>query len=156
MTASKTPAPSEDAIGKMIRSCVLMRTRLISRIVTAIYDEELRPFGIGSAQFVLLMVIFRLQPATRAEIGRYHHQDRSTLARNLKVIFAEGWAEESQAAEGGRRKPVVLTQAGIDLLNKVEPAWEVGQARVKALLGKEGAATVMGVANGVLKAQASA
>jgi hypothetical protein len=33
---------------------MLMRTRLISRVMTAIYDAELRSFGIGSSQFALL------------------------------------------------------------------------------------------------------
>jgi DNA-binding MarR family transcriptional regulator len=64
------------------------------RVITGIYDEKLRPFGIGSIQFALLVVIRQIEPATRAEIGRLQHQDRSTLTRNLKVILSEGWAEE--------------------------------------------------------------
>src|ERR1700753_2218820 len=93
MSTKTNPSPADDAIAEMANSCVLMRTRLISRVVTAIHDEELRPFGLGSAQFALLVVIFRIQPATRSEIGRFHHQDRSTLTRNLKIILSEGWAE---------------------------------------------------------------
>jgi hypothetical protein len=45
-------------IGAMARDCLLMRTRLVSRVVTSIYDEALRPFGIVSPQFALLKHTF--------------------------------------------------------------------------------------------------
>jgi hypothetical protein len=57
-------------IADIFRTCVLLRTRLISRVITGIYDEKLRRFGIGSIQFALLVVIRQIEPATRAEIGR--------------------------------------------------------------------------------------
>ena len=69
----------KEVIADIGSTCVLMRTRLISRVITGIYDEKLQPFGIGSAQFVLLVVIYRLEPATRAKIARFHRQDRSEL-----------------------------------------------------------------------------
>src|SRR5271155_4693305 len=96
----------------MASTCVLMRMRLISRVLTGFYDEELRPFGIGSPQFALLGAISMIEPATRAEIGRFHHQDRSTLTRNLKIILSEGWAEEVLDEGGGRGRPIVLTKKG--------------------------------------------
>jgi DNA-binding MarR family transcriptional regulator len=94
-----------DVIADMGSTCVLMRTRLISRVITGIYDEKLRPFGISSAQFALLVVIYQVEPTTRAEIGRLQHQDRSTLTRNLKVILSEGWVGKlatEQTVEAGQ------------------------------------------------------
>jgi DNA-binding MarR family transcriptional regulator len=135
---------------------MLMRTRLISRVLTTIYDEELRPFGIVSPQFALLAIISEMEPATRAEIGRYHHQDRSTLTRNLKIILSEGWVEEVQGEKGGRRKPIVLTPAGKDLLVKGAPAWRVAQAQAKALLGKDGVAAVMNMASRIMSPKSAA
>jgi DNA-binding MarR family transcriptional regulator len=139
-----------DVILEMAQTCVLMRTRLISRVITAIHDEELRPFGIKSSQFVLLVVIFKIEPATRAEIGRYHRQDRSTLTRNLKVILSEGWVQEIQNKAGGRARPIVLTKAGADLLRNAAPAWRVAQEKAKALLGKDGVIVVTEIANGIM------
>src|SRR5271168_5356546 len=138
MREKETLVEGEDVIAEMNSGCVLMRARLISRVLTAMYDEALRPFGIGSPQFALLVIIFGIQPATRAEIGRHHHQDRSTLTRNLKILLSEGWVEEVQGERGGRRKPIVLTSAGKDLLANGAPAWRVAQARARALLGKDG------------------
>jgi hypothetical protein len=36
-------------------------SRLISRVITGIYDEKLRPFGIGSVQLALLVVIQQIE-----------------------------------------------------------------------------------------------
>ena len=137
-------------------TCVLMRTRLISRVITAIHDDALRPFGIGAAQFVLLVVIGKLEPASRAEIGRYHRQDRSTLSRNLKVILAEGWAEEDTTRVQGRIRPLALTDAGRTLLIRAAPVWRKAQTEAKAVLGKCGANAVMAIANGILSNPAGA
>jgi DNA-binding MarR family transcriptional regulator len=135
---------------EMARTCVLMRTRLISRVITAIHDEELRPFGITSPQFVLLVVIFQMEPATRIEIGRFHHQDRSTLTRNLKLVLSKDWAKEVQDKPGARAKPIALTKAGKDLLHSAAPAWLVAQTRAKTLLGTNGVIAVMDIANGIM------
>jgi len=35
---------SKDVIAKMGGTCLLMRTRLIARVITGIYDEKLKPF----------------------------------------------------------------------------------------------------------------
>ena len=139
-----------DHIQEIGSTCVLMRTRLISRVVTATHDEALQPFGIGAAQFVLLVVIGTLEPASRAEIGRYHRQDRSTLSRNLKVILAEGWAEEDPTRVQGRIRPLALTKAGRTLLTRATPAWRKAQVDAKALLGPGGTDAVMAIAKGIL------
>ena len=141
-------------IDEMARGCLLMRTRLISRVMTGLYEDALRPFGIGAPQFVLLVVISQLEPASRAEIGRFHHQDRSTLTRNLRLVFDEGWAEEDRDRVKGRSRPVVLTEKGRDLLLAVEPAWRRSQAKAEALLGEGGSRAVMTIADGMLRAPA--
>jgi DNA-binding MarR family transcriptional regulator len=141
----------KDVIAEIGSTCVLMRTRLISRLITGIHDEKLRPFGISSALFALLVVIYQIEPATRAKIGRFLHLDRSTLTRHLKVILSEGWAEEIQHHRDGRNRPIVLTKAGKDLLHRAEPAWQAGQAYAMALLGKDGLIAVMDIANRIME-----
>jgi DNA-binding MarR family transcriptional regulator len=152
MKATRSSA-AEAVISEINQACVLMRTRLISRVMTAIYDEGLRPFGIGSTQFALLVVIGSMEPATRAEVGRHLHQDRSTLTRNLKLILSEGWAEEILNEASGRARPLVLTKAGKDLLRSAAPVWRVAQSQAKALLGKDGMFAVMKMADRIMKPQ---
>jgi DNA-binding MarR family transcriptional regulator len=143
-------------INEINQACVLMRTRLISRVMTAIYDEGLRPFGIGSPQFTLLVIIGSMEPATRAEIGRHLHQDRSTLTRNLKLILSEGWAAETQNEASGRARPLALTKAGKNLVRDAAPAWRAAQSRAAAVLGKDGVFAVMHMADRIMKPQPKA
>jgi DNA-binding MarR family transcriptional regulator len=133
-------------LAEITHHCLLTRTRKISRIVTGIYDQELRPYGINSPQFSLLVVISRLGPASRAEIGRENAQDRSTLTRNLQCLLSEGWVEEVLSDTGGRRRPIVLTKAGNELLQNAAPAWRTAQTQAKRILGKVGVTAVMDIA----------
>ncbi len=156
MTKRNKPLGSDEAtIASMGNACLLMRSRLISRVITAMHDEAFRPLGIGAAQLVLLVVIFRIQPASRAAIGRFHHQDRSTLTRNLQVILSEGWAEEVAGETKGRSRPIALTQAGKDLVVRAAPLWREAQDNTQALLGEAGAEIVTSVANNILHTTAS-
>jgi DNA-binding MarR family transcriptional regulator len=117
---------------------VLMRTRRLSRAVTEIYDAKLRPFGIGAVQFSLLEIIGRMQPTTRAAIARKEELDKSTLTRDLKSIFSEGWVEEVRDQANGRSRPIALTKAGRQLLRDAEQARRAAQNEVKLFLRKQG------------------
>jgi DNA-binding MarR family transcriptional regulator len=137
----------EDVVGEVTRECLLTRTRRISRIITGIYDDALRPFGINSPQFSLLMVISRLKAASRAEIGRANNQDRSTLTRNLQVMLSEGWVGEAEHTAGGRNRAIVLTEMGKNTLRNAAPGWRAAQAQAKVVLGEAGVNAVMSIAD---------
>ena len=147
MHHSEVMGDVEGVTGEVTRDCLVTRTRQISRVLTSIYDQELRPFGVNSPQFSLLVVISRLGPVSRAEIGRQNHQERSTLTRNLQLILAEGWAEEVESSTGGRRRPIALTDAGRELLRTAAPAWRAAQTRAKAFLGEAGTGAVLDIAD---------
>src|SRR5258708_19801688 len=87
--AQNPPKGSKDALVEMASDCILMRTRLVSRVITNLYDEALRPFGLNSPQFALLLVISVREPASRSQIGRFPHQGRCTLPRNLKIMLTQ-------------------------------------------------------------------
>src|SRR5258708_35893733 len=109
--AKNPPKGSKDALVEMPSDCILMRTRLVSRVITNLYDEALRPFGLNSPQFALLLVLSVREPASPSEIGRFHHQERSTLTRNLKIMLTEGWIEEAPGNSAGRDRPISLSKA---------------------------------------------
>jgi DNA-binding MarR family transcriptional regulator len=138
MGTKKNFLAPDPVVDEIYSRCLLVRTRLIARVVTNIYDEALRPFGINSTQFALLVIISRRGPASRADIGRFMHQDRSTLSRNLKLIDAEGWIEEVENPAGGRSRPIVLTKAGTDIVRAAASAWRLAQVKAKASLGQGG------------------
>jgi DNA-binding MarR family transcriptional regulator len=89
--------------------------------------------------------------ATRAEIGRANHIDRSTLTRNLKVMLDAGWIEEVTDQVQGRQRPLRLSRAGEDLYFSSIPAWRAGQKRAAKALGPAGASAIKAVADDILR-----
>lgn len=133
-------------VGEVAKGCLLTRTRRISRVVTGIYDDALRPYGVSSPQFSLLVQIAKLSGASRAEIGRANHQERSTLTRNLAILLKEGWVDEI-VPEGGRSRPIVITESGRALLASAGSAWRSAQFKARQLLGDGGVAAIIAVAD---------
>jgi DNA-binding MarR family transcriptional regulator len=134
---------------------LLLRSRLLSKVITGIYDQQLRPFGVSAAQFALLAAIGAAAPITRSGIARLQHLDKSTLTRNLRTIFSHGWAEEVRESANGRTKPIALTPSGKELLLSAHPAWLAAQAQCMTLLGDDGAVAVMGSADRILNMMAN-
>jgi DNA-binding MarR family transcriptional regulator len=139
--------PNSTMIDEITRSCLLTRARKVSRVVTSIFDHELRSFGVNGPQFSLMVLISRLGGASRSDIARANQQERSTSTRNLQVLLTQGWVEECQQTTKGRRRPVVVTEVGRDLLTAAMPAWRAAQARTARLLGQEGATAMVDLAD---------
>lgn len=143
------PAPSEHAdLGltqEVTSQCLLTRSRSIARVITSIYDQAMRPFGVNASQFSMLVLIAHFGGASRAQLGRANHLERSTSTRNLQLVLAEGWAEEQQP-EKGRSRPIVLSPSGRALLVEAMPAWRAAQDTAKRLLGEDGAAALLRLA----------
>lgn len=133
-------------------NCLMGRARLLARVVTGIYDEELRPFGLKASQLNLLVVIAQIGPVRRAEIGRVLRFDASTLTRNLQVMLSNRWIEEARDHSDGRGLPLQIAKSGATLLAEIAPAWRQAQRRALALLGEEGSSVLTEVSNRLLGA----
>jgi DNA-binding MarR family transcriptional regulator len=112
--------------------------RLLSKTITTICDNKLRPLGISSTQFALVAAISEIEPATRAEIARLQHLNRSTLTRDLKALLFAGLIQEVRENADGRSRPIALTPTGKELILNAQPAWLAAQTEVQALLGTDG------------------
>jgi DNA-binding MarR family transcriptional regulator len=132
----------------MARSCLNLRARIVSRVITGIYDEELRPFGIQASQLNLLVAVAGMGPVRRTDVGRYMHLDASTVTRNLRVMETNGWIEETADSTDGRGAPVRITHRGEALVAKVAPAWRSAQRKASKLLGENGTESLMQLADG--------
>src|SRR5260370_955486 len=114
---------------EIARDCVMTRWRMTNRILSAIYDEELRPFGLKSSQLSLLVAVTKAGPVRRIEIGRLLSLDPSTLTRNLAVMLKHGWVEEVPDDGDQRGAPLETTAAGRKLFERLAPAWQRAGAR---------------------------
>ena len=144
------------SIAEQITSnCLMGRTRYLSRVLTSIYDEEVRPFGVQASQVTLLATIAAYGPVRRSNLGRWLHFDSSTLTRNLRVMLTNGWLEEVPDDKDGRGLPLQVTSSGAELLQALGPAWKQAQHRAVQLMGGEGQTAVMGLFDKVQEAIAA-
>jgi DNA-binding MarR family transcriptional regulator len=123
---------------KVASECVMTRWRITNRVLAAVYDEELRPFGLKSSQLSLLVAVTKAGPVRRIELGRLQSLDPSTLTRNLAVMLKHGWIEEVPDNGDQRGAPLQTTATGRKLLERIAPAWHRAQARAKKMLGSNG------------------
>lgn len=140
------------SVDQMACSCLMGRVRILSRVLTGLYDEELRPFGIKGSQLNLLVVIAKQGPIRRMDIGNLIQLEPSTLTRNLQVMLKNRWVEEIDDGEDARGLPLVATGAGKALLDRVSPAWHRAQREAQRLLGADGAALVLKVSGSLMDA----
>ncbi len=139
----------QSIINDMAYGCLMGRARLLTRVLTGMYDAELRPFGLKATQLNLLVVVAQLGPVRRIEVGQMIHLDPSTLTRNLQVMLSNGWIEEVADGEDGRGLPLQVTKHGEALLEQVSPAWKRAQGKAQKLLRADGVALLRKLSSGL-------
>lgn len=140
MTKRKNRA--DTGLAKRVASeCLIARTRLLSRTLTRIYDDALRPLGMTSAQMNLLVIVANHAPIGQTDLGRVLNMEKSTLSRNVERMRTQGWIGTSPSGVG-RGLLLSLTAKGHKQLEKSAPLWEAAQAETKELLGQRDASTL--------------
>ncbi|MEW4530305.1 MarR family transcriptional regulator [Maioricimonas sp. JC845] len=114
--------------------CLAVRVRVLSRIVTNIYDEALRPLGLRITQLNILVATGKLGTARPAELCQRLAMDASSLSRTLDRLASHGWIEFVPDTDR-RARPFRLTSAGRDILTRARPAWEEAQRQAREQLG---------------------
>jgi DNA-binding MarR family transcriptional regulator len=125
------------AVEFMARECVGNQLRLLDRVVTSVYEEELRPLKLTPSQMIVLAITAQQGRVRAVELSRSLQMDASTVSRNVERLRARGWVEEA-SGEDSRSRPFRLTAAGEKVLEDAIVAWTRAQATAVDLLGKEG------------------
>lgn len=113
--------------------CACAAIRQLSRVVTSLYDGQLRSAGLEAPQFALLMTLDRQGPCSQAELGRRYALDKTTVSRNLKVLQEKRWIEPAPSPETDhRQRRFTLTAAGRKTLAKATPAWKKAQSELRS------------------------
>jgi DNA-binding MarR family transcriptional regulator len=120
-----------------VSSCIATRLRLATRVITKVYEDALRPFGLTASQMSLLAVAAGRGIIQQAEVSGLLQMDNSTLSRNLDRMRGNGWLEQVPGADA-RVHSHRLTDSGKALFERVMPAWRVAQRRARKLLGESG------------------
>ena len=117
-------------------ACLATRVRQLSRIVTRVYDDAMRPLGITASQYTLLAQLASRDGITAVEIGHELDIEKSTLSRNLKRLLALGHINMDPPA-GRRGRGLHLTPKGQSVLKEAFPVWQAAQGRTVGVMGVE-------------------
>jgi DNA-binding MarR family transcriptional regulator len=136
----------QETAERMARECIAVRVRLINRVITGLYDEALRPFGMRTSQANILAAVAQMGNARPAVLSRMLRIEKSTLSRDVELMKQNGWME-SDPPSGGRNQTIRLTTQGEKLLVKIAPAWEQAQSEAECLIGPDGEAALRQMAS---------
>ncbi len=117
-------------------ACLATRVRQLSRIITRVYDDAMRPLGITASQYTLLAQLAARDSITAVEIGHELDIEKSTLSRNLKRLLALGHILMDPPA-GRRGRGLHLTAKGQAILQDAFPIWQETQRRAVSSMGAE-------------------
>ncbi len=116
-------------------SCIALRVRQLNRVITSIYEEELRSHNLTIAQLNILALVAQYEIITPQTIGVELRIEKSTLSRGLDRMVRNSWLDGAYS-EGGRLQSVKLSKAGEKLLKKASAGWASAQEQVEEALGK--------------------
>jgi DNA-binding MarR family transcriptional regulator len=114
--------------------CVCNTLRMVSRVVTQLYDDCLRPSGLRVTQFSILAAIARLGEASLKQLEDELAIDQTTLTRSLSRLDRAGVIERASHPDG-RIKAMRLTARGRRALEEARPLWAQAQGKVLRALG---------------------
>lgn len=138
-TLERTPvetASIADIAEMTAGACLATRVRQLSRIVTRVYDDAMRPLGITGSQYTLLAQLAARDSITAVEIGHDLDIEKSTLSRNLKRLLALGHINMDPPA-GRRGRGLHLTAKGQAVLKDAFPVWQDAQKRTIGAIGAD-------------------
>ena len=117
--------------------CVCSALRMVTRAVTQLYDDALRPSGLRVTQFSILATLAHRGEANLRQLGDALALDQTTLTRSLTLLERDGVIERVPHPDG-RFKAMRLTAKGTRALAVARPLWAQVQGRVLRELGTKG------------------
>lgn len=117
--------------------CACQNLRRLTRIVTRIYDQEIRKAGLEITQFGLLTALATAGEANQKRLSAGFFMDSTTLTRTLRLLVKAGWAQVKRGKDR-RERLFSLTRAGKRRLAEAQPYWESAEQRLRRKLGDAG------------------
>ena len=117
--------------------CACQNLRRLTRIVTRIYDRELRKAGIEVTQFGLLTALAIIGEANQKTLSAGFAMDSTTLTRTLALLRRQGWIQV-RPGKDRRERVFRLTEAGKRQTAAARRHWEAAERRLRKTLGPSG------------------
>lgn len=133
------PEPSKEQSAERLFDlpCACQNLRRVTRIVTRIYDQELRKARLEITQFGLLTALAATGEANQKRLSAGFAMDSTTLTRTLGLLQKQGWIQVRRGKDR-RERLFRLTRAGKRQIEEAQPYWESAELRLRRELGDAG------------------
>lgn len=133
------PDPVSFASTLLVRdTCLCLHAQRAARALARYFDDVLRPIGITSGQFSLLMSLNRPEPPSISSVAQLLAMDRTTLTANLKPLERRGLLKIAVDKEDRRSRRLALTADGRAVLAKAFPLWKETHAAIEKKIAESG------------------
>jgi DNA-binding MarR family transcriptional regulator len=116
--------------------CLCGSFRRTSRALTQFYDQGLRATGLTITQLTILQALSRTGEVSQGRLGEILAMDSTTLTRTVGIMRGRDWIAERRG-EDRRERRLRLSRGGETKLNRVTPAWEKVQSRLREQVGDQ-------------------
>src|SRR6059036_3371795 len=120
---------------RLLSPCVCNTLRMVSRAVTQLYDDVLRPSGLRVTQFSILGTIARMGEANLKQLEDTLAIYQTTLTRSLHLLERDRVIERVPHPDV-RIKAMRLTSTGRRALEAARPLWGTRKTRCSASWGR--------------------
>lgn len=120
-------------------TCLCLHLHRAARALARRFDDALRPLGLTSGQYSMMMSLNRPQPPSIGSVASLLSMDRTTLTAALKPLQRRDLVTVMVDDEDRRGRRLRLTPAGQALLARALPLWRRTHAEIDRLLPPEGA-----------------
>ena len=121
--SKRRPVPFDKTL-QVRDTCLCLHLQRAARAVARQFDDALRPAGLTSGQFSLLMALNRPEPPTMSMVAAVLAMDRTTLTANLKPLERRGLIAQKVDAVDRRNRRLILTAEGQRALAAAVPIWD--------------------------------
>ena len=103
--------------------CLCLAAQRAARTLARRFDEALRPAGLTSGQFSLLMSLNQPRPPSIGAVAGLLAMDRTTLTANLKPLARRGLLTTTIDPDDRRGRLLLITKAGRIVLRSAVAIW---------------------------------
>jgi DNA-binding MarR family transcriptional regulator len=114
--------------------CACQNLRRATRVVTRIYEQELKKAHVDVTQFGLLTALEKTGGVNQKRLSAGLAVDSTTLTRTLARLEKLGWIRVKQGSDK-RERIFSLTPAGQRQLAAAKPHWETAESRLRLEFG---------------------
>ena len=132
MKVDTSRRPPADSLFEL--PCACQNLRRLTRVITRIYDQELRKAGLEITQFGLLTALAATGEANQKRLSAGFAMDSTTLTRTLGLLRKQGWVQVKPGNDR-RERLFSLTPAGKRQMVEAQPYWELAEQKLRRELG---------------------